>query len=516
MPNTALRPWTLDLPDEVATARLGEALALMLRPGDVVGLSGDLGAGKSTLARALLRAFADAPSLDVPSPTFTLVQPYDGPGFRFPVLHADLYRVEDAAELDELGLDEALSAAAVLVEWPDRGNGRLPAGRIDVRLETIGAGRVAILTSADPGIARRIARAETLWRFLAGGAFRDARRRFLQGDASPRAYERLTLPSGASVVLLDAAAAPDRPATPERRAYMAATHLAPNDDVRPILAIGAELARRGFSVPNLLAASVPDAILILEDLGGSGIVEACRPIPERYRAAVEALAAMHGETWPEVARASDGIEHTVPRYSRTALETEAGLLLDKFLPAVTGHVTAPEVTIGFRAAWDGPFRILEAAPRTLTLFDFHSPNILWLDGRIGPARVGLLDFQDARFGPEAYDVVSLAQDARIDVPPELEEELVAAYLAARPKGAVDLDAFHALYAICGAQRASRILGVFARLAQQDGKPHYLRHVPRISGYLDRCLAHPVLDGVRRWYDVHAPPEVRLAFAARAA
>jgi tRNA threonylcarbamoyl adenosine modification protein YjeE len=505
--------WTLDLADEAATARLGETLAMMLRPGDVVALSGELGAGKSTLARALVRAFANAPALDVPSPTFTLAQSYGGEGFRFPLVHADLYRLEAAAEIDELGLDEALDEGAVVVEWPERAGGRLPAARIGVRLDFAGAGRRAALGSPDPDVEKRLARAARLRGFLDRTPFAAARRLFLQGDASPRAYERLLRDDGARAILLDAAARP----TPEpRRAYMAVTHLAPNEDVRPILAIGAELARAGASVPAVIAADVAAAALVLEDLGAAYVAEAGAPVAERYAVAADLLAHLHARDWPEVMEGG-GACWGPPRYSRRAMEVEAGLFVERFLPAATGRPVAPETAAAFTAAWRAPLDYIDAAPRTLTIFDFHSPNLHWLPERAGLARIGVIDFQDARLGPPAYDLVSLTQDARVTVPAELERELYDRYVAAR-RGAPGFDegALAATYAACGAQRATRILGVFARLAHEDGKPGYLKHMPRVSDYLERCLEHPLLAELRAWYEAHAPAALRAAFADRGA
>jgi tRNA threonylcarbamoyl adenosine modification protein YjeE len=509
--------WTVDLRDETATARLGETLALLLRPGDLIALSGELGAGKSTLARALLRSFSGLPALDVPSPTFTLVQPYEGEGFRFPLLHADLYRIADPAEVEELGLDEALERGAVLVEWPERAGSRLVGARIDVRLEIAGEARQARLSSPDAAVTIRLSRAAGLRAFIDSTSWRDARRGFLQGDASPRAYERLVDDVGGTAILLNANAQPDRPVTPVRRAYMAVTHLAPNDDVAPLLAIGAELAQRGFSVPRVIAADPARAVVLMEDLGGDYIALAGAPVPERYTVATDVLAAMHAHTWPGVAQGPHGTRHVLPPYDRGALEVEAALFLERFLPAASGAPASSAATAAFRTAWDEPFRRFVAEPATWTLLDYHSPNLHWLPKRDGIARIGIIDVQDARLGPSAYDVVSLLQDARVTVTPELEAELMARYLAARSEsGGFDVEAFRALYAISGAQRATRILGVFARLAVEDGKPAYLRHIPRILDYLVRCLAHPVLARVKRWYDSYAPEEMRTAFAARGA
>jgi len=141
------------------------------------------------------------------------------------------------------------------------------------------------------------------------------------------------------------------------------------------------------------------------------------------------------------------------------------------------------------------------------LRDFHSPNLIWLAERSGISRVGLIDFQDAVLGPAAYDLVSLLQDARIDVPQQLELALLTRYIKARhaADNAFDPAVFAGIYAVMSAQRNTRLLGTFARLNRRDGKPQYLRHQPRIWTYLTRSLAHPVLAGIREWYSANVPP-----------
>jgi N-acetylmuramate 1-kinase len=141
--------------------------------------------------------------------------------------------------------------------------------------------------------------------------------------------------------------------------------------------------------------------------------------------------------------------------------------------------------------------------------DFHSPNIIWLTERTGILRVGIIDFQDAVLGPAAYDMVSLLQDARIDVPEQLELALLTRYIKARRAADSEFNAaeFAELYAIMSAQRNTRLLGTFARLNRRDGKPQYLRHQPRIWTYLNRSLAHPALAGFRDWYAAHVPPPI---------
>ena len=156
----------------------------------------------------------------------------------------------------------------------------------------------------------------------------------------------------------------------------------------------------------------------------------------------------------------------------------------------------------FKAAWRGPLEEAAAGPQALCLRDFHAGNLMWLPARDGLGRVGLLDFQDARAGAIAYDLVSLLQDARRDLGAGLEAAMIPRYLRASPN--LEESAFRAAYAILGAQRAVRIIGVFHRLARRDGKPGYLAHLPRVWGHLDGNLAHPALASVRDWFGRWCP------------
>jgi hypothetical protein len=147
-----------------------------------------------------------------------------------------------------------------------------------------------------------------------------------------------------------------------------------------------------------------------------------------------------------------------------------------------------------------------AQPTTWTLRDYHSPNLHWLPDRDGLKRLGLIDFQDAVLGPPAYDVASLLQDARVAVPDDLELRLLAHYARRRANADPDFDAtaFTAAYSIMGAQRATKILGIFTRLDRRDGKPQYLGHLPRIERTLAKNLKHPALETLRQWFETHLP------------
>ena len=498
--------FSIVLPNEQATRRLAADVASVLKPGDLVTLSGDLGAGKTAFARALIRHLAGDEALDVPSPTFTLVQTYALP--RFTVVHADLYRVTHAGELAELGVDEAAENAVVLLEWPDRAAEVLPADRLDIAFtlaSTLGPNQRNAEITGHGAFAPRIERLAAIRHFLIGQGMAAEPRTHVQGDASTRAYERLTH-RGRKYILMNAPRRTDGPPVRGGLPYSAIAHLA--EDVKPFVAMARALRERGLSAPQIHAADLNEGLVLLEDLGTEGVVEGDPPAPveERYAAAVDVLVALHSAPVRPTLTVAPGVEHRVPPYDIDAFLIEAELLLDWYVPHRDGIVTAA-ARAEFTALWRDALRRAYDQPATWVLRDYHSPNLLWLPEREGLARVGVLDFQDALMGPGAYDLVSLLQDARVDVPDGLEIALLGRYVKAR----LDTDtefptsAFVELYVTLGAQRATKILGIFARLNRRDGKPQYLSHIPRIWRYLRRALIHPAMGGLKAWYDVHVPP-----------
>lgn len=497
--------FSIILDNEKATGRLAADLAVALEPGDVITLSGDLGAGKTTLARALIRQLAGDDSIAVPSPTFTLVQSYDLP--RFTVVHADLYRVSDPSELSELGLDDFDESAVVLMEWPDRAAAMLPPDRFDLTLTlepNLGLEARKVQLTGYGACAFRAERIVAARDFLEASGYARARRLRLQGDASTRSYERLILDRHPAI-LMNSPRRPDGPPVRDGKAYSAIAHLA--EDVKPFVAIAQALRHRGFSTPAIYHADLERGLLIIEDLGQECVVagDPPAPIPERYAAAVDVLLHLHQQRLPATIRLSGKDDYVIPRYDRAAFQIEVELLLDWYIPRAGGQTTAA-MRDDFIMAWEEALIPVLMSETTWTQRDFHSPNLLWLPEREGIARVGLLDFQDTVIGPPAYDLVSLLQDARVDVSEPLELKLLAQYVAGRRAQDKNFDAatFGKLYATIGAQRASKILGIFARLEKRDGKPQYLRHIPRVWGYLQRSLAHPGLARLADWYKNHVP------------
>ncbi len=484
--------------DEASMCRLGETLALALKAGDMVWLSGDLGAGKTALARACIRAASDDAALDVPSPTFSLVQPYDHAHFGS-LIHADLYRLDEGADVSDLGLAEALDDGAVLVEWPKRAAHGLPEATLDMTIDIVDETKRTV-TITGPG-SERIARSLAIRAFLDGNARTDATRTHLTGDASARSYETVA-EAGQTRILMNAPAAPDGPpVAPYAVPYSQVAHLA--EDIRPFVAVARALTGAGFVAPAIEAMDLDAGLLLIGDLGDGQIIDAERkPITERYEAAVDCLNALHTRNWPDRMPVAEGEpDHVVPRYSARAMLAEVSLLAAWYAPHRLGRALSAGELARFETLWSDLVDTLEGSEQSLVLRDYHSPNIIWQDGAAGTDRVGLIDFQDAVIGPCAYDLASLAQDARVDVPEALETRLLDRYCATRlARGAAfDEMAFRASYAVMAAQRATKIAGIFVRLSQRDGKHGYLRHLPRMEAYLDRSLRHPALDAYAAWW-----------------
>ncbi|HET7412006.1 MAG TPA: tRNA (adenosine(37)-N6)-threonylcarbamoyltransferase complex ATPase subunit type 1 TsaE [Pararhizobium sp.] len=489
-------PIVIDLIDENAMIRLGEDLALALRPGDCLALSGALGAGKSTLARALIRALAGDPALDVPSPTFTLVQTYD---LRFPIAHFDLYRIADPAELDELGIDEALFAGAALVEWPENAGAALPADAVTIRIEEHRRGR-RVTIGGPEAFLRRIGRSLEIRAFLGQAGRGEAERRYLVGDASPRAYETIRPPAGPPLILMNAPPLPFGPILRDGKRYTQIAHIA--EDARSFVAIDGLLRSYGLSAPEIIASDLDEGLILLEDFGSEGVLDADgRPIPERYEAAIDVLAVLHRHAPRSSLPLPTGERYEIPLFDRAAMAIEVEQILEWYVPWKAGATLDQASRAEFLALWDRLIDLAQASEQNVLLRDVHSPNLFWLPERPGAARIGLIDFQDAMIGPTAYDVASLVQDARVTVEPELAGRLIERYIMHRHEQSAGFDgeAFEATLAIMAAQRVTKILGIFVRLKLRDGKPGYLRHLPRLERYLAANLDHPVLHPLRDFY-----------------
>ena len=313
--------------------------------------------------------------------------------------------------------------------------------------------------------------------FLAAHGWEGAQILPLAGDASFRRYFRVVRGQDRAVLM-------DAP--PE------------HEDIGPFLTVAGHLIDRGFSPPRPLAIDREKGLLLLEDFGDDRVGPLLEREPQRerpiYEAAVDVLSRLAAQPAPE----------DLPPYDASVMEREALLFPEWYAPALALEVDKAAYLPAWREAWEDVLRVVRTNP-VLVLRDYHADNLMVLADR---ADLGLLDFQDALAGHPAYDLVSLLQDARRDVAPALEEAMLKLYCEAA--NVADRALFRAHYEILGAQRNTKILGIFTRLWKRDGKAHYLPLQPRVWGYLERNLAHPALAVVRDWFDANVPIDKRAA------
>ena len=330
------------------------------------------------------------------------------------------------------------------------------------------------------------ARAVALEAFLAGLGWADAERLPLPADASFRRYVRLRK-AGGTAMLMDAPP--------------------PMEDVRPYVAIARHLLALGLSAPRLDGVDVERGFVLLEDFGDdtyTRLLARGHDEAALYRLAAETLCALHAHP--------DAAAIDLPPYDAGRFIAEAMLLADWYLPAVTGAAPSAAQRATWAEAWEAVLPEALDVPRSLVLRDYHVDNLMLLPGRSGVAACGLLDFQDALIGPVTYDHASLVEDARRDVPPAVAAMVGDIFFGAHPPAV--REALRRSSAILAAQRHAKVIGIFTRLAHRDGKPGYLRHLPRLWRLLESHLDG--LPPVRRWLDAHLPRDVRRIPESRAA
>lgn len=366
------------------------------------------------------------------------------------------------------------------------------------------------------------ARQDLMADFLAAAGWETAEQHPLPGDASTRRYIRLHL-GGRTAMLMDqpqdveSATAPAKATPLERTAlgYNAIARLAGADCARFIAAAN-YLRRCGLNAPEIYASDLARGFLLIEDLGlhlYTDILDGGGSESELYAAAIDALVALHESPAP-VSLCPD--KPLFP-YDETALLAEIDLLTEWFFPLAIGRRPDTSESEEHRALWHVALKTLDSGAAVFVHRDYHAQNLLWRSARSGLARVGIIDFQDALAGSPAYDVVSLLEDARRDVSPELGEAMTSRYLERSrcTTSAADRAHFRACAAVLAAQRNVKIVGIFARLAKRDGKTRYLAHIPRVWRYLERDLRHEVLAPLGQWYDSVLPANARNQEVSRA-
>ncbi|MBO6559415.1 MAG: phosphotransferase [Nisaea sp.] len=312
----------------------------------------------------------------------------------------------------------------------------------------------------------------------------DATENALAADASFRRYFRLTRPDGSRAIVMDA--------PPEK------------EDVRPFVAVAEILEGFGYSTPRIVASDLADGFLLLEDLGD---LTYTRALAGGY--GERELYCLAGDLLADLAR-RDATPYAdiLPPYSDEKLLQETLLFVDWYLHPGVGLAIGEGARDAYIEAWKAVLPAARSGPDVLVLRDFHVDNMMVLDGRKGIAACGLLDFQDAVIGPASYDLVSLLQDSRRDIVPEIVGEVMQRYLDAVPELG-DRAGFERSYRVLGVQRALKVFGIFARQSVLYGNHGYLVHIPRLWRLTMENFSDDALAPVRDWIEKHVPDDYRV-------
>ena len=307
--------------------------------------------------------------------------------------------------------------------------------------------------------------------FIDSAGWGDAACEPLTGDASARKYFRLRKPDR-SAILMDASGV--------------------LDSVSPFIRIGGHLRQLGFSAPEIFSRDEAAGLLLLEDFGDATfaqLLEKSAKEEKLFTLATDFLIALH--------RHPQAVPESLRHYSPEQMLADLELFLEWRTPGIPGAAKEE-----FRAAWRAALPLAHRVPESLLLRDYHVANLMLLPERAGVRQAGLLDFQDAYRGPVTYDLVSLLEDARRDVPDKLREKMLSRYAAQFP--ALDKNLFETSLAVLAALRHTRVLAIFERLARRDGRTEYRHlHSPRVERLLQRALRHPALDALKHWMNRHA-------------
>ena len=316
--------------------------------------------------------------------------------------------------------------------------------------------------------------------FLCRVGWQGGERIQLAGDASNRRYERI-IKKNERALLMDAPA--------------------PLENVCTFVTVANLLRDLGLSTPRIFEADTTAGFLLIEDFGDATYTERLLAGVDEaglYELATDVLIHLH-RTYQ-----NDG---AMPAYNNALLLQETQLCLDWYMPAILGKDTPDFEKAAFDVAWRTALKTAQKVPPSIVLRDFHAGNLMLLNNKDGIAACGLLDFQDAVVGPVSYDLVSLLEDARRDVSAKIRRQMLSRYLTAFPT--LNPDEFANSYAVMGAQRCTKILGIFTRLDRRDGKPQYLKYIDRVWHLLEGNLSHPALAPVKNWFDHYFPQKYRI-------
>ena len=465
--------------------KLAKELVPLLNEGGVMTLNGQIGAGKTTLAKLIIQELTQTPLEDIVSPTFNLYHTYNRDNLE--IAHYDFYRIESEIELLEIDLNESLTDKICIIEWADKFRDLLPKDRIEIFIKCKKNERVYRINPLGK-FREVVSNRAKIENYLGGLDINFTELRRLPGDASKRNYYRVMSPDN-TMILMDAT---------QESNIKSKTGL--SNGIDDFIKIQKYLDSIDVRVPKLIVRNRIDNILLEEDLGEYSYADMLTKenYQKLYNPAIKTLIHISNINHPKNI-STDSNPHYLKEFDLDIYLNEAEIFIDYYWPFIHGKQCNADKKQEFTNVMGEVYSNL-TDDKTLMLRDFHSPNLLFLENEDGFRKCAVIDFQDALFGHPLYDLVSLTNDARISIDEHQEKYLIDLYKKDFPFNNFQFDSlsFIEQYHILGVQRSIKILGIFARLAILETNQNYLVHMPRVICYIKRIMQSGSIQTLACW------------------
>ena len=465
--------------------KLSKELAPLLNEGGVVTLNGQIGAGKTTLAKLIIQQLTQTPLEDIVSPTFNLYHTYNKDNLE--IAHYDFYRIESEMELHEIDLNESFTDKICIIEWADKFRDFLPKDRIEIFIKCTKNERVYRINPLGK-FREVVSNRAKIENFLGGLDINFTELQRLPGDASKRNYYRV-MSSDNTMIVMDATQKSD---------IKNKTGL--TNGIDDFIKIQEYLNSIDVRVPKLIVRNKIDNIILEEDLGEYSYTDMLTKenYQKLYNPAIQRLIHISNINHPKNISTKSN-PHYLKEFDLNIYLNEAEIFIDYYWPFIHGKQCNADKKQEFTQIMEEVYSNL-TNDKTLMLRDFHSPNLLFLENENGFRKCAVIDFQDALFGHPLYDLVSLTNDARITIDEYQEKYLIGLYKKDFPFNNFQFDSlsFMQQYHILGVQRSIKILGIFARLAILETNQNYLVHMPRVICYIKRIMQSGSIQALACW------------------
>lgn len=470
-----------------------ENLCKIIESNDVILLNGKIGSGKTTLARHIINQILQIDISEITSPTFNLYQVYENNNQK--INHYDFYRIENDIDLQEIDLEDSLGEGITIIEWADKYQNYLPDSYLEIEILEIDCFRTYKLRGCG-SFKNRINKHNSLVSFLSKFKKPIIKVEKIQGDASKRIYKRIQTKEESLILMIY-----DEKEKKENPSKL-------SEQIHDYVSICQYLSDINIRVPKIYAVDYKNQFLIQEDFGDLKYSEIFlkEDFRKLYEPAIDTLINIAKNECPKNIKTDQAI-YKFEDYDKNIYLSEVNIFIDWYWPYVKGSVCIDDIKLEFLEIWKNLLDKI-SDDKSLVLRDFHSPNLIFQPHGNGIGKCGVIDFQDALIGHPLYDLVSLAQDARVSIKLDQEFFLIEYYMKNLNFKNYQFNnhEFMNQYNILGAQRALKILGVFARLSMAYQKHEYLIHIPRILDYINRNIRNESLTSLSSWLTKNFPEE----------